>query len=130
MKAFIVAVMVLFCTVAYAQALPTLIQNVLTFEDPDNEPGVVTGYYLYYADAEGKVYTNENRVSLGMPIGLVAPLAMYAPNLAGRLCFKLTAHDVNNDESSFSNEACAYVGGLHPPVIINIIADTVNINTR
>jgi hypothetical protein len=106
-----------FFMVSISNGAPTPPQDTLTWDDPDNTPGAVAGYYMYYAleqEPAPREYGDTRREDLGMPTNLSASVKSALPQAKGMMCFRLTAYDHLKNESPFSNETCGFQGMGNP----------------
>ena len=101
-------------------AEPTTSHRRLVWENPVALEPDLAGFWVYYAkksEPEPRVYDNLRRVQL--PTSALSPASEVLiidikPDITSGLCFKLTAYDTSNNESSFSNEACGWFGMSGP----------------
>jgi hypothetical protein len=110
MKRIIVAVALTFFLSSIAYALPAPKASKLQWDDytdPD-----ATGFHLYWVreKPEPRVYTDAQKVNLGLDVDETITIIDFLSSAQGRLCFRLTAYDAAGNESDFSNEACGFFG--------------------
>ena len=110
MKKIILALGLTLAFSAGVYALPTPKASKLQWDnytDPD-----ATGFYLYWVreKPEPRVYTDAQKVDLGLDADETITVIDFLSSAQGRLCFRLTAYDAVGNESDFSNEACGFFG--------------------
>lgn len=96
--------------VGTAQAQPTPTNRMFLWDAPADMSQVV-GYYFYYApEAENpRAYSNVRRVQIADPLVRQLAVVDFSAGL-GNLCGKVTAYNVQNQESDYSNEVCGFFG--------------------
>lgn len=108
-----IALMVI--SVVTACAAPTPKSTTLawdTYTDPNGK-----GFWVYWKDKgnTNAVYNDVNRTKI-TDVTKVSVLidAIVAATKPSTMCFVLTAYDAAENESAYSNEACAFVGLPNP----------------
>jgi hypothetical protein len=118
-----VVISMLFAAAYVLSAKPTPSKDTLVWDDTDNDPSIVAGYYMYYAlesEAAPRQYGDTRREDLGKPVvtpaapRLTSSIKSVLPQAKGAMCFRLTAYDALKNESPFSNEACGFQGMGNP----------------
>ena len=103
-------IMLIVLVPAVALALPTPKASKLQWDDYTDADA--TGFYLYWVreKPEPRVYTDAQKVNLGLDVDETITIIDFLSSAQGRLCFRLTAYDASGNESDFSNEACGFFG--------------------
>jgi hypothetical protein len=114
---WLVIIAAVFIGYKYATAGPTSPADHISWDDPDNDPGIVSGYYLYYtleSEPVPRAYGDTRRVDMGKPSNLSGSIKTFLPQAKGMMCFQATAYDHLKNESGYSNEYCAWQGMGNP----------------
>jgi hypothetical protein len=100
---------------------PTPPDRRITWDDPNNPPQNVGGYWMYWApqsEPPPRAYSNARRIDLGKPEPKQAVIIDVKPDASGGLCIQITAYNTGG-ESGYSNEACGWFG-LAEPINVDI----------
>lgn len=109
---------VIFCLLAMQTSTQVMRDRTCIWEDPDNPPGTVTKYTVYYGTAQGGPYTLGK---IDIPVGTLTATVTLPK---GTYYFVVTASNPDS-ESPYSNEATTTIyDNSRKPINFRIIVGT------